>query len=156
MKESSEVKLKIPPPIVTLVFGVLMFFLDELYSFDVVSIVIRNGVIAVLLFVASFLLFPAVAQFYKNKTTVNPFKPEKTKVLVVEGVYRYSRNPMYLGMALVLLAWGVFLSNPVNVITFFGFIFYMNYFQIKPEEYALDNIFGDSFQKYRLRVRRWI
>ena len=155
MEKTSKIKLKVPPPIVTLIFGVLMFCLDMLYSIEVISVV-GNGFIAIVLIAASFLLFPAVVQFYRNKTTVNPFKPENTKVLVVGGVYQYSRTPMYLGMALVLLAWGVFLSNPLNIITFFCFIFYMNYFQIKPEENALEHIFGESFQSYKTKVRRWL
>tara|TARA_R110002167_G_scaffold180956_25_gene381213 strand:+ start:1413 stop:1883 length:471 start_codon:yes stop_codon:yes gene_type:complete len=156
MKESSRIKLKVPPPIVTFIFGVLMFCLDALYSVELEISVARSGLIATSLIVALFLLFPALIQFYKNKTTVNPFKPEKTNTLVVEGVYRYSRNPMYLGMALVLLAWGIFLSNPFNLILFFSFILYMNYFQIKPEEYALEHLFGEDFTRYKLNVRRWL
>lgn len=155
MEKPAKIKLKVPPPLVTLIFGVLMYYLDALYSIEVVSVV-RNVFIAIVLIAASFLLFPAVVQFYKNKTTVNPFTPEKTNVLVVEGVYRYSRNPMYLGMALVLLAWGVFLSNPLNLITFCCFIAYMNYFQIKPEENALEHLFGKDFQSYKMKVRRWL
>lgn len=155
MEKSSKIKLKIPPPVVTLIFGVLMFGLDSLYSVEVVSVV-GNGFIAIVLVAASFLLFPAIVQFFKNKTTVNPFTPEKTNVLVVEGVYRYSRNPMYLGMAFILLAWGLFLSNPLNLIIFCCFIAYMNYFQIKHEENALEHIFGESFQRYKMKVRRWL
>jgi protein-S-isoprenylcysteine O-methyltransferase Ste14 len=155
MKEYSGISIKIPPPVVTLIFCALMYFLDTIYTIKVVGI-INNWLAAALLIVAFFLLLPAAIQFYKNKTTVNPFKPEKTKVLVVAGVYRYSRNPMYLGMALVVLAWAIVLGNPLNISVFFGFILYINYFQIKPEERALENIFGESFNQYKLSVRRWL
>ena len=155
MKESSRIRIKIPPPIVTLLFGVLMYFLDPIYHVEV-SIGVRDVLILSLLLASLILLLPAVVQFFKNKTTVNPFKPEKSKVLVVAGVYRYSRNPMYLGMAAVLLAWAVYLSNPINVVTFLCFILYINYFQIKPEENALEDTFGEDFKCYKSKVRRWL
>lgn len=155
MKDSTKINLKIPPPVVTLAFSGLMYVLDWFYTFKISSASLI-WLIVLLLSIASFLLLPAVAQFYKNKTTVNPLKPETSKVLVTEGVYYYSRNPMYLGMALVLLAWGVFLANPINIILFIGFIVYMNELQIKLEEEALDAIFGDEFKKYKHNVRRWI
>jgi len=155
MKDSTKINLKIPQPIVTPVLSGLMYVLDWFYGFKISSSSL-NWLIVFLLSIACFLLFPAVAQFYKNKTTVNPLKPETSKVLVTGGVYYYSRNPMYLGMALVLLAWGVFLGNPFNIILFISFIVYMNELQIKLEEKALATIFGDEFKKYKNNVRRWI
>lgn len=155
MKESTKLTLRVPPPLVTLIFSGIMFLFDYFYPLYI-YITIQNWLIASLLIISSFLLLPAVTQFYKRQTTVNPLKPEKAKVLVVDGIYRYSRNPMYLGMACILLAWGVFLGNPFNLITFFIFIFYMNYFQISREEEALEKIFGDDFKGYMRSVRRWV
>tara|TARA_R110001592_G_scaffold137324_1_gene355223 strand:- start:8113 stop:8580 length:468 start_codon:yes stop_codon:yes gene_type:complete len=155
MKESFRINLKVPPPIVTLVFSGLMYALDLIYNFEF-ALMNQLWLMVVLLIIAFFLLFPALAQFYRQKTTVNPLKPETTKVLVIEGIYHYSRNPMYLGMAFILLAWGAFLANPLNIITFIGFILYMNVFQIKLEEEALEKIFGEDFTQYKERVRRWV
>jgi protein-S-isoprenylcysteine O-methyltransferase Ste14 len=155
MKKHSKIIIKIPPPVVTLVFSVFMYLLDSLVTIKFTGFWL-NGLIILFLCLAAFLLLPAVVLFYKSKTTVNPLKPETAKVLVVEGVYRYSRNPMYLGMAFILIAWGIFLANPLNVFIFFCFIYYMNNFQIKVEEKALEVIFGENFKMYMQKVRRWI
>ncbi|WP_371398375.1 isoprenylcysteine carboxylmethyltransferase family protein [Fretibacter rubidus] len=102
------------------------------------------------------LLFWAGVLFKFNKTTVNPFKPEKTSTVVNGGPYRISRNPMYLGMLLVLIStaflWPNYLAFPIII----GFVAYMTAFQIKPEEVALLAQFGPEYQKYMTRVRRWI
>ena len=155
MKESSRIRIKIPPPIVTLLFGVLMYFLDPIYHVEV-SIGVRDVLILSLLLASLILLLPAVVQFFKNKTTVNPFKPEKSKVLVVAGVYRYSRNPMYLGMALILTGVAFLLANLSAFIVLPFFIILMNYLQIKPEEKILEKRFGQSYLEYKKSVRRWI
>ncbi|MFT6906277.1 MAG: protein-S-isoprenylcysteine O-methyltransferase Ste14 [Oleiphilaceae bacterium] len=155
MKESSILTIKIPPPIVTLIFSGLMYLLSAVNDFQVAGFN-KAWLIIILLVIAIFLLFPAVVQFYRSKTTVNPLKPETSSVLVKTGIYYYSRNPMYLGMAFFLLAWLVFLGNPFNIIIFIGFILFMNRFQIKFEEQALEKLFGDDFRQYIQKVRRWI
>ena len=97
-----------------------------------------------------------VASFRRARTTVNPLKPESTSSLVVSGVYRVSRNPMYLGMLLALLAWAVLLSNVLAFMVVPAFVLYMNRFQISPEEIVLAKLFGEEYATYRSRVRRWI
>ena len=97
-----------------------------------------------------------VASFRRAQTTVNPLKPESTSSLVVSGVYRVSRNPMYVGMLLVLLGWGVLLSNVLALPIVPGFVLYMNRFQIGPEETVLAELFGEEYATYRSRVRRWL
>ncbi len=99
---------------------------------------------------------PAVFSFWKNNTTVNPIKPESASTLVVEGVYRFSRNPMYVGMALLLLSWGLYLANPLNALLFVLYVYVITQIQIKPEERALVKLFGQDYQEYCARVRRWI
>lgn len=97
-----------------------------------------------------------MVHFLRARTTFNPLKPESASALVTSGVFRFTRNPMYLGMATMLAGWAVYLSN---VAAFAGlplFVAYINRFQIAPEERALAVRFGDEFAAYRARVRRWL
>tara|TARA_R110002072_G_scaffold172728_1_gene326960 strand:- start:43007 stop:43474 length:468 start_codon:yes stop_codon:yes gene_type:complete len=155
MKKYSEIRLKIPPPVVTLVFAGLMYLVNFIFTFEVIFR-LQLLMVAAFFVIACFLLFPALIAFYKHKTTVNPLKPETASVLVIQGVYQYSRNPMYLGMASLLMAWCFWLGNPLNFIIFGLFIAYMNTFQIAVEEQALEKIFGVEFKRYKNKVRPWI
>jgi len=94
--------------------------------------------------------------FGRHKTTINPLNPNASTALVTDGIYRVSRNPMYLGLALALAGWAVYLSHVAAVLLWPGFIVYMNRFQIQPEEHILRAKFGAPFEQYLLRVRRWI
>ena len=87
---------------------------------------------------------------------VNPNKPEQASKLVTSGIYRISRNPMYLGFAFILAGWGVWLSSVWAMLGVIGFIGYLTLFQIMPEERALTKLFGDEFTIYKARVRRWL
>ena len=97
-----------------------------------------------------------VLSFRMAETTVNPMKPDSSSALVVSGIYRWTRNPMYLGFLCILIGWGIFLSNAAAFLVLPGFVFYLNRFQIEPEEQALTRLFGETFLTYRSRVRRWI
>ncbi|MGO2277847.1 MULTISPECIES: methyltransferase family protein [unclassified Psychrobacter] len=97
-----------------------------------------------------------VAQFKKAQTTVNPHTPEKSTNLVTSGIYRYTRNPMYLGLVLVLLGWAFYLSHLLPFILVPVFMIYMTRFQIQPEEKMMAQKFGREYQAYLSRVRRWI
>ena len=97
-----------------------------------------------------------VFSFRRAKTTVNPMKPDASSALVMSGIYRLTRNPMYLGILLLLIGWGIFLSNALAFLVLPGFVLYMNRFQIEPEERALARLFGQAFVTYRSQVRRWI
>ncbi len=97
-----------------------------------------------------------VVAFKRARTTVNPMKPESSSSLVVAGIYRLTRNPMYLGFLLILLGWAAYLSNALSVLAIPAFVLYMTVFQIRPEERALDSLFGPEFAAYKARVRRWI
>ena len=98
----------------------------------------------------------AVVDFRRAKTTVNPLKPEAASTLVVRGLFRWTRNPMYLAMLLLLLGWACLLSNWAALAILPLFVIYMNRFQIGPEERALQARFGAEFDHYRKRVRRWL
>ena len=83
-------------------------------------------------------------------------QPAKTTSLVAGGVYRFTRNPMYLGLLLVLAGWAVFLSNALAFALLPAFIAYIGRFQIAPEERALAAKFGTEYEAYRTEVRRWL
>jgi len=95
-------------------------------------------------------------EFRRARTTTNPLKPLAASALVAGGIYRLTRNPMYLGFAVALLGWGVFLSNPASLAVLVPFVGYLNRFQIVPEEKALEFLFGGEFAAYRSKVRRWL
>ena len=94
--------------------------------------------------------------FRASRTTINPLRPERSTALVTGGVYRVTRNPMYVGMALLLLAWAVYLSSLLPFAGPVVFVLYITRFQIQPEERALQAIFGEDFARYAARVRRWL
>lgn len=102
------------------------------------------------------LILSAGYYFKKAKTTVNPIYPDAATQLVIQGIYRYSRNPMYLGFVLLLCAWGLFLGDLITFIVIPAFILIITYFQIIPEERALTEKFGEAYKQYLVTVRRWI
>jgi protein-S-isoprenylcysteine O-methyltransferase Ste14 len=121
-----------------------------------VSVTIRILVANVLLASGLGLALAGLLAFRRARTTVNPHKPEAASNLVVSGVYRYTRNPMYLGLMSVLLGWAVYLSAPL---TFLGpalFILVITRLQIIPEERVLSKKFGRQFTDYQCQVRRWL
>ena len=97
-----------------------------------------------------------IVAFRRAKTSVNPLHPEKMSALVSGGVYRFTRNPMYLGLLLTLVGWAIGLGDFIPWLLLPGFIVYINRFQIGPEERALAAMFGAEFVLYRTRVRRWV
>ena len=111
---------------------------------------------SVLIAAGVMLLIVALIAFARARTTVNPVEPEQAKTLVTTGLYRISRNPMYLAMALILLGSALRLSNIGAFIAPALFVWSITMFQIKPEETALLQKFGDEYASYMARVRRWI
>jgi protein-S-isoprenylcysteine O-methyltransferase Ste14 len=149
-------ELKIPPVALGLVTALLMW----LASWIVPALGFRfegRPVLAICLAIAGALISGSgVVLFRQAQTTVNPMKPESSSSLVQSGIYKWTRNPMYLGFFLVLVAWAFYLSNALAFLILPVFIAYMNRFQIEPEERALKTLFGDEFSEYATRVRRWI
>ena len=94
--------------------------------------------------------------FRRAKTTVSPVKPHLASSLVSSGVYAVTRNPMYVGLMFVLVAWAVLLSSPFALVGPLAFYLYIGRFQIEPEERVLANLFGSDYANYRARVRRWL
>ena len=145
---------KIPPPIVTLFFGLCIYFSrDYFFSYEYKFLDILSYTFFL---IGLWILISAVNSFKKQSTTVNPIKIENASSLVTSGVFEYSRNPMYLGMALILLG----LAFMFNVIggTLFTILFtiFITKFQIKPEEEVIERLFGEDFLKYKKNVRMWL
>ena len=97
-----------------------------------------------------------VISFRRARTIVNPLTPEAATTLVRSGVYRFTRNPMYLGFLLFLMADIVWLANAAAFVAAPAFVLYLNRFQILPEEHALRHRFGPTYLSYATQVRRWI
>lgn len=95
-------------------------------------------------------------QFKVNATTVNPMHPERTSVLVQGGVYRFTRNPMYLGMLFVVIAFWLVRFSVVGALGPVAFVYLITRMQIKPEEQALTGVFGEEYKNYLSQVRRWL
>ena len=102
------------------------------------------------------LMAAAVASFVAANTTINPLKPSRASRLVTSGVFRLSRNPIYVGDLLVLVAIAVWLGQAANIALLAGFVWYIDRFQIRPEERALSTLFGAEYAAYCARVRRWL
>src|SRR5262245_972128 len=149
-------ELKIPPPIMALLFGLLMWLVSSLGGAVDVLFRYRVGVAIVAVGVGVVFGFGAMASFLRARTTMNPIKPSTTSSLVTDGVFRITRNPMYLSLVLFLVAWGVYLSNWLALLLVPVFVLYINQFQIKPEERALSALFGSEYASYQARVRRWL
>ena len=105
---------------------------------------------------AGIISLAGVIAFRQAHTTVDPRQPAKAAALVSSGIYRLSRNPMYVGFLLALAAWAVHVSNLLSFLGLPAFVLYMNRFQIAPEEQALRAKFGPAFAEYERSVRRWL
>ena len=132
-------ELRIPPQIVALIFGTAMYILGRFLPFGHFDFFGRRYLIYFLMAIAIILAVAAKWQFRKFGTTSSPTTPSKATTLVTGGIYGYSRNPMYLALLLILLAWGLWLGNAFNTLLAAGFVAYMNKFQIVPEERPISN-----------------
>ncbi|MEK7661535.1 MAG: isoprenylcysteine carboxylmethyltransferase family protein, partial [Pseudomonadota bacterium] len=95
-------------------------------------------------------------EFRKFKTTVNPINPDKASLIVASGIFSKTRNPMYLGMILLLSGWAILNTSLLGFLLVFGFWAFITRFQIIPEERALSAKFGQGYLDYLSKVRRWI
>ena len=147
-------KTKIPPPIIALICIVINYLSTYLINpIKFPNIEIIGGLILLLGVVTAVL---ATLLFKKDKTTVNPRDPEKTTTLVTNGIFSITRNPMYLGLFLSISSTILFFGSWFGIIILIFFIWYINKFQIIPEEEAMEKLFGNKYSEYRQKVRRWI
>ena len=151
-----SLELKIPPPAVALAAALVMGWAGRYGVLESVPLVWRVGAALVVAAIGAAFDVAGILAFRRAKTTVNPMKPEKSAALVSTGVYRITRNPMYVGMVFILLAWAVYLASPWALFGPLVFAAYITRFQIKPEERVLAARFGAEFASYLARVRRWL
>ena len=148
--------LKVPPPVVLLIFGILMWFVGSRVpgrrvDFDnQLAAAISIGMLGLIININ------AIIGFRRANTTVNPLDPGKATQLVVGGVFRMSRNPMYLGILVVLTGWAIWIGSFYNLAPLALFVYYITEFQIRPEEEVLRPLFGEAYADYCSKVRRWI
>lgn len=151
-------ELKLPPVAVTVLTGLAMWLTAGYFpSLDVPAPALWRAAVGVVLAAAGTgFALAGVGEFRRAATTVNPRTPHASDRLVTGGVYRLTRNPMYVGMLLVLAGWAVALAHLSSPLYLLLYAVYINRFQIVPEERALAARFGEAFSEYRRRVRRWL
>ena len=152
----NKLETRIPPPLIVIVIGLLMWQLSPAAMRIEEGALIRQSIAGIVAFIGLTCDFLGAVSFRKVKTTVNPMSPEKSSALVCTGIYKYSRNPMYLGMVLLLLAWAIYLASAWSLLGVVVFVHYMNRFQIIPEEEAMEKLFGQEYLAYKAKVRRWL
>lgn len=151
-----KLELKIPPPAVAVLIAAAMWGISLLAPLLEVAMFTRVATAITIALIGGGISLAGIISFRRAKTTINPMKPETTSSLVCSGIYRVTRNPMYLGLLFVLVAWAVFLSSPWALLGPVAFVLYINCFQIVPEERALSALFGTDYSAYQARVRRWL
>lgn len=152
----NRLELKIPPLLLVVIIGALMWLVSSFTPSAFVSNQIGLWFAGGVFLVGILFCVLGVLSFKNAETTVNPMKPEESSALVTSGIYGVTRNPMYVGFLLFLISWSFFLANIFALLLATVFILYMNKFQIKPEEKMLQKIFGQEFTEYTKRVRRWL
>ena len=148
--------MRLPPVFVTALSGLVMWLVARTLPslrFDFPG---RQTVAIALLGLGAAISLAGVIAFRRARTTTNPLRPGAASSLVVTGIYTRTRNPMYLGFAVALLAWSAWLAHPLTLLGVVGFMAWMNRFQIAAEERAISALFGGEFERYRDRVRRWL
>lgn len=151
-----NLELKVPPVVVALFVAGLMWLASTAIPPLDLPATFRVGAASALATCGVVVIVGAGIGFRRAHTTVNPTAPGRTTHLVQTSIYRFSRNPMYLGMMLILLGWAIALSNALSLISSTAFVLYMNRFQISAEERMLLALFRQEYSDYQKKVRRWL
>jgi protein-S-isoprenylcysteine O-methyltransferase Ste14 len=156
LRQVNALELKVPPPLVALLLAAGMWLAAATLPALAIAFPWRHGLAIGIAGIGVGFALTGVYAFHRAGTTVNPMQPAATSSMVTSGVYRVSRNPMYVGLLLALAGWAVFLSHALPFLFLPAFVLYMNRFQIAPEERALSAKFGDEYEAYERAVRRWL
>ena len=146
--------IKIHPPILVIILTSLVYFSST--KLELIYLPYRQIVSVIILIIGLIVIISPVVDFIKSKTTVNPVKFKNVNRLVTTGIYRYSRNPMYLGMILIIISTTVYYLNFLSIFSPLIFYIWINKFQISREEIFLEDKFGNEYLKYKSKTRRWI
>ena len=152
----SVLDLKIPPVAQVAVIAVAMWLMARAVPAASFTVPARAFMAGLFVALGGAVAVAGVWAFRQAKTTVNPHTPHKASSVVDHGVYRISRNPMYLGLLLLLIGWACYLGNAAAALLIPAFVAYMTNFQIKVEERMLLDKFGADYRAYTSRVRRWL
>lgn len=156
MKCMTSLEVRIPPPVVAIVIALAMWGISRVAPVLPTPAALRLSAAAAILLVGIGFSIAGMLAFRHAQTTVNPTRPELASALVTSGVYRITRNPMYVGLSCDLVAWAVYLSSAWALFGPVAFVIYMGRFQIEPEERTLAKLFGDDYAAYQAKVRRWL
>lgn len=151
-----RLRLKIPPPLVAMLSGLMIWQLHALLPVYAGAAEIRQVLAIGLLIIAAAIDLSAIISFRRARTTIDPRYPHKCSTIVTGGIYARTRNPMYLGLVLILISMIIWLGTPFGLVILAAFILYMKHFQISAEEEILAARFGDDYPDYKARVRRWL
>ena len=152
----NSLELKVPPVLVFALALAAMLVLPTLCDNCLMDGPLLKPIAALIATCGTFISFIAARHFRHHHTTLLPMRPHEATTLVNTGLFRHSRNPMYLGMAIILSATSIWLGDLASLIYVAAFIIYLTRFQVIPEERSLLKIFGADYQAYCQRVRRWI
>ena len=153
---TADRKVRVPPVALFLIVVLLMWAVAVRLPSWRIAFPGRTVVTVLLLLAAGALGIAGVRAFGRARTTVDPLRPERASALVTSGIYRRTRNPMYVALAIALLAWAFWLAHPLALLGVPAFVAWMNRCQIAPEERALQSLFGAEFERYCREVRRWL
>lgn len=156
MTEMRCLELKIPPPAVAALVALAMWRAASIPPLWALQESVRLVVASCLAIVGVIFDIAAILAFRRAKTTINPLRPDKTSAFVAQGIYRVTRNPMYLGLSLLLAAWAVWLAGSWSALGPVAFMLYISRYQIAPEERAMLARFGSAYGEYQSQVRRWL
>ena len=146
--------LKIPPPILVLILVSSNYFSSK--KIDLFHLPNQNLISILILLIGMLILINPIFKFIKSKTTIDPIKFKKVNKLIISGIYKYSRNPMYLGLLMIVISTSIFFLNIFSITTPLLFYCWINRFQIKREEIFLTEKFGEEYMSYKIKTRRWI
>lgn len=155
-EKTLNLTLKIPPLAQAAIAIFLIWLFDRYAPIYHIDFNYQNHIARVLIGIGAIVAVAGISAFRKLNTTVDPRYPEKAKNLVIIGIYKYSRNPMYLGILLILTGIVVYSGALSNILVLFLFVAFINKYQIIPEETALQDKFGESYSQYTRNVRRWL
>ena len=146
--------LKIPPPLLVLILVIANYFSSK--KIDLIHLPNQDLISILILLIGILILINPIFKFIKSKTTIDPIKFKKVNKLIISGIYKYSRNPMYLGLLMIVISTSIFYLNIFSITTPFLFYCWINRFQIKREEIFLTEKFGKEYSLYKAKTRRWL
>ena len=149
-------ELKIPPLLQLIILGSLMWLTSIYANYFRFNFKYNNEFALFCLTTGAVIIGLSIVTFNRAETTITPLHPDKVSNLVKIGIYQYTRNPMYLGLLLILFSIGGYLQNLASMFVLPIFVWFISQYQIMPEEEALQKVFGQDYKNYQDSVRRWI